>query len=333
MVMARYAFELSGEHQTLPRSEALALLDIYSSRYEEVCFMDQCLIVDARGLNIQALESRLAMTHRIIEVQDVCDADLSAISKAAGSMSVPDGRYRIRAKRIKQAPTPADQVERCIGGALFRRGLRADLLDPDTELRAILTGDKAVLGIEVARIDRSSFEERRPHLKPFFHPGVLMPRIARALVNLSQVRTGEVILDPFSGTGGILVEACLAGISSLGVDVQKMLVRGARSNLGCLDCTLAAGDAMRLPLKSASVDGIVSDTPYGRSALIRAQSRDDLLDGSLIEMRRVLKAGRRLVIVADRTIDDHISGAGFEVIGRHVDRVHRSLTRHISICV
>jgi tRNA (guanine10-N2)-dimethyltransferase len=330
--MARYAFELSGEHQTIPRSEALSLLEIYSSRYEEVCCLDQCLIADAQDLNIRALEKRLAMTHRIIEVLDICRADLSAIEISAGSMPMPEGKYRIRAKRIKHAPLAADQVERCIGTALFKRGFRADLSSPDTELRAILTGDEAVIGTEVARVDRSSFEERRPHLKPFFHPGVLMPRMARALINMVRVRTGEVLLDPFSGTAGILVEAGLIDLVGLGIDVQKMLARGARSNLAGLDGSLITGDAKRLPLKSSSIDGIVSDTPYGRSALIRADSREDLLDQSLSEMCRVLRPGRRLAVIADRPIADRVQKAGFIIAEVHTDRVHRSLTRHIYLC-
>ena len=39
--MKTYAFELSGEHETLPRSEALALLEIYSSEHREIAFYDQ----------------------------------------------------------------------------------------------------------------------------------------------------------------------------------------------------------------------------------------------------------------------------------------------------
>lgn len=328
----RYAFELSGEHQTLPRSEALALLEIYSSNHRKISTLDQCLVVEAHGLDAGALERRLAMTHSVIEVLAECPANLSALGDAARQMPMPEGSYRIRARRIKQAHLPVDQVERCIGGALFRRGLRADLSNPQTELRAILTEDEAILGVEVAHPDRSSFELRRPHLKPFFHPGVLMPRMARTLINLVQVREGEILLDPFSGTGGILVEACLVGITGLGVDVQRMLVRGAKSNLAGLDCSLISGDAKRLPLKNASVDGIVSDTPYGRSALIQADSREELLSESLREMHRVLKPGRRLAVVADRPIDDHIAEAGFRIIERHSDRVHRSLTRRIFIC-
>ena len=262
--MKTYAFELSGEHESLPRCEALALVEAFSTGFSEIEFLEQCLIVEAEGLDVEVLGRRLAMTHRIIEVLAVCPADLEALAQAASCLQLPPKKYLIRARRIRDAAPPADAVEHEVGRILFRRGYRADLSHPELLLRAIITSGRIVLGVEVARTDRSSFEARRPHLKPFFHPGVLMPRMARALVNLTQVRAGEVLLDPFAGTCGILIEACLIGVNGVGIEVQPSLVRGALCNLQGLDCSLLLGDAKRLPLKESSIDAAVLDTPYGR---------------------------------------------------------------------
>ncbi len=327
-----YAFELSGEHETIPRSEALALTEVYSSRYSEIGLMDQCLLVVAENLDSTALGRRLAMTHRVIKVMAVTEARLDDLAQAVKGIDLNARSYSIRARRIKTAELPGDVVEKEVGRVLFHRGLRADFKSPEIELRAIITGNRIVLGREVARPDRSSFESRRPHLKPFFHPGVLMPRMARALVNLSQVMPGERLLDPFAGTAGILVEACLMGIRGVGVEVQKRLVKGAVTNLAGMECDLIAGDAKRLPFKDASLDCAVTDIPYGRSALIRATSREDLLDESLAELRRILKPGRRLILVADRDVSSQLLQSDFCLRESHLDRVHRSLTRHIFVC-
>ena len=330
--MTTYAFELSGEHETLPRSEALALVEIFSSRFCEVSFLDQCLIVEAEDLDVQLLGRRLAMTHRIIEVLAVCDANLEALAQSVSLLELPCKRYLVRARRIKDAAPGADAVEHEVGRVLFQRGYRADLKSPEMVLRAIITSGKIVLGREAARTDRSSFEARRPHLKPFFHPGVLMPRMARSLINLTQVRAGEMLLDPFAGTCGILIEACLIGIQGLGIEVQARLVKGALCNLQYLDCSLLLGDAKRLPLKNFSIDAAVLDTPYGRSAKILAKSKELLLQESLSELFRVIKRGRRMVIVADSSLDALLANAGFDIIQKHTDRVHGSLTRHIFLC-
>ncbi|MCX6672765.1 MAG: THUMP domain-containing protein [Methanothrix sp.] len=330
--MTTYAFELSGEHETLPRSEALALVEINSSRFCIVAFLDQCLIVEAEDLDVQLLGSRLAMTHRIIEVLTISDANLEALAKSVSQLVLPCKRYLVRARRIKDAAPGADAVEREVGRILFQRGYRADLKRPEMVLRAVITTGKIVLGHEAARTDRSSFEARRPHLKPFFHPGVLMPRMARSLINLTQVRAGEMLLDPFAGTCGILIEACLIGIQGLGIEVQTRLVKGALCNLHTLDCSLLLGDALRLPLKNCSIDAAVLDTPYGRSAKILAKSKEFLLEESLSELFRVIKRGRRMVIVADSSLDALLANSGFEIIQKHTDRVHGSLTRQIFLC-
>ncbi len=330
--MKLYAFHLSGEHETLPRSEALALLEICSSRFKEIRLLDQCLLAEAEDLDAKALELRLGMTHSVIEVLAVCDASIDALAKAVKDAELPSKPYRIRAKRIKHADMKADQVEREVGKWLLRRGYRADLKNPEVDLKALITEEKLIFGVEIAHPDRSGFEDRRPHLKPFFHPGVLMPRIARALVNIVQARPGERLLDPFAGTGGILVEACLIGIPCIGVDVQRSLIRGATANITGLNCNLVLGDAKRLPFRDASTDSAVLDIPYGRSALIRAESKDELLKDSLAELNRVLKPNKKMAIVADRPIDGYLKDADFNVIEIHEERVHRSLIRHIFIC-
>jgi len=325
-----YAFELSGEHPTIPKSEALALLEIYSLEYRVISSLDRCLIVEASDLDLD-IGARLAMTHRILQVQSMVDADLEAIMNAAGELDIPKLRYKVRAKRLGLATLPNDLVERKVGSVLWERGYQADLKDPEIEIRVLTTGEKAILGLEVARVDRGTFELRRPHLKPFFHPGAMGPRMARALVNMARLKAGERLLDPFSGTGGFLVEAGLMGIRGVGVDAQEYIVRGAKSNLSGLPCDLVAGDARRIPLRSCSIEGAVSDVPYGRSARIEAGSRDELLVRSLEELYRVLIPGRYMVFVDDRSIGYAIKKSGFKVIEVHEERIHRSLTRHVYI--
>lgn len=53
----------------------------------------------------------------------------------------------------------------------------------------------------------------------------MMPRMARTLVNLSLCGTGATLLDPFCGTGGILIEAEMLGIHTLGSDFDPLMIR------------------------------------------------------------------------------------------------------------
>ncbi|MFZ2412257.1 MAG: RsmD family RNA methyltransferase, partial [Candidatus Methanoperedens sp.] len=143
----------------------------------------------------------------------------------------------------------------------------------------------------------------------------------------------ECLLDPFAGTGGILIEAGMIGIKVIGSDVQRKLLLGAKTNLDYynVDYSLMYQDAARLALRDKSVDSVVTDPPYGRSAAVKAESIEHLLKDSLNEIFRVLKKGKRAVFVSERDIEDVAKEAGFNVAESHLQRVHKSLTRRISV--
>lgn len=340
-----YAFELSGEHEGLPRKEILSCLRLAGFGFREHACLDQCLIVDIEGdaLDIDrrlvSVAERLAMSHHIIRVAGICDVRAEDIISLAEESDLSDhithGKtYVVRAKRIKHygEDVKREDIEGKLGGAIFRKGHQANLRSPDVSFRLVIT-DRAVFGSVVASVDRSSYEHRAPHKKPFFYPGVLMPRVARALVNISEVKPGEVLLDPFSGTAGILVEAGMLSVHVIGLEVRRMISHGARMNLELFgaDHSLITGDACRVPLKDCSVDAIATDPPYGRSAAIRAESLHHLYSGSFSEMYRVLKKGRLAVVVSEIPVLEYATEAGFSVVDVFTQRVHRSLTRTFTV--
>jgi tRNA (guanine10-N2)-dimethyltransferase len=137
------------------------------------------------------------------------------------------------------------------------------------------------------------------------------------------------MLDPFCGTGGFLIEAELLGLWAAGSDFDPVMVSGSRRNIMNSDLLLA--DAASLPLSNRSIDAVVTDFPYGQSVCIRKTSTmDDLYDGALAEIRRVLKTGHRAVVVTHRDISC-IAEQRMTLLQRHEHRVHKSLTRRILV--
>lgn len=329
-------FELSGEHETLPRSEAIHTLEALGIDFSVKASYDQCLAVDIRGENkelARSLAGRLAMTHNILEGIGITTSQNEDILSLAREIDFPAKKtYSFRVKRVKEySRVSSEELERRIGAIFWEKGYKADLKNPDIRLRGILTEDKFIIGRVLASVDRGAFEKRNPKYKPFFYPGVLLPRVSRALVNLAKARQGSILLDPFCGTGGILIEAGLMGIKGIGSDVQRKIILGAKMNLAYygLDLPLIYQDACRLALRDSSVDSVVTDPPYGRSALIMAGSLEELLSGSLQEAYRVLKKGGREVFISKQPIRKMVEIAGFRVIEEHTQRVHRSLIRRI----
>lgn len=330
------AFELSGEHETIPASEVISCLNLQNADFQILYSLDGCLVIDIKSRAMEIIEkisTRLAMTHHIIDVLGIGGSNENEILEMI-KKNMPDfeGTYSVRVKKVRDHSTiNTEFMEGKIGAIFFDKGIRANLKKPNMQLRVVLTEDKSIFGILLSSIDRSSFEARKPHHKPFFYPGVLMPRVARALVNISMPQ--EYLLDPFCGTGGILVEAGLIGIKVIGGDMQRKILLGAKMNLEHFDTnfSLMFEDACSLALRDESVDAAVTDPPYGRSAAIKAESLEYMLSTSLKEIHRVLKSGKRAVFISERPIEELVINAGFKVIETHTQRVHKSLTRRIVV--
>ncbi len=320
------AFELSGENASIPQAEAHSIF-----RGTVVLELDRVVVLDVPRYD-PTLGERLAMSHAIIEVCDTCAQSLTAIYRAARQIELPKVRVAVRAKRLGTGLRSTD-VEKTIGKALHERGHRIDLTNPELTVRALLSEGSCVIGTELLRVNRAHFELRRPRVRPFFYPGVLLPRMARAAVNLSGARSRELLLDPFCGTGGILLEAGLVGLRVIGSDADSRMVQGARLNLDYYDVDgmLVTQDARHLGFRDRSVDAVVTDLPYGRSVSVHARSIHHLREKTLDELFRVLAPNGCAVVLSDVTIDDELERAGFHINAHHLHYVHKSLTRQIVV--
>jgi tRNA (guanine10-N2)-dimethyltransferase len=322
----RLAFELSGESKSIPRAEVLAVF-----RGIVVREIERILVMDVEAYD-ETLGNRLAMTHAIIEVKDICSQKLASIYRAAQSIELPRLSVAVRAKRIGHGLRSVD-VEAAIGKALAERGYEINLVNPQLLVRALLSEEVCIIGTALTMINRSRFESRRPHLRPYFYPGVLLPRIARAAVNLTGINPNELLFDPFCGTGGLLLEGGLIGASVLGSDIDSRMVFGTRMNLDYYDVEseLLVQDAQRLALRDECVEAVTTDLPYGRSVSIHAHSLNQLTVTALGEILRVLKRDARAVLISHNPIERDVLDAGFTIEERHTQYVHKSLTREIVV--
>ncbi|MCX6692965.1 MAG: methyltransferase domain-containing protein [Methanomicrobiales archaeon] len=314
----RVIFELSGEHPDLPVAEARCVARIIT----------QSIQVAVGEMKDPLTASRLALTHTVLAYLGECQADAASILFLLNDLGiVAHGPFSVRMNRVAGSAMdlPTTEMERLIGSRI--RGT-ISLSAPAVEYRAVISGDRCYLGQLLLRIDRSAYGQRNPGKRPFFHPGVMMPRMARAMVNLTQVRAGEVLYDPFCGTGGILIEAAMVGATTLGSDFEPMMVTGSRKNAPEGGFFLA--DACYEPVPDRSVDAVVTDLPYGQSVVIRGEGRQQLAAGALKEVIRVLRPGKRAVIVCNQDIRP-LAPAQLISVWYCTQRVHRSLTRHIHL--
>jgi tRNA (guanine10-N2)-dimethyltransferase len=172
---------------------------------------------------------------------------------------------------------------------------------------------------------------RRPRRRAFFHPAAIFPKLSRALVNLSRVKRGEVFLDPFCGTGSLLLEAYEVGAVPLGSDIDSKMVRGASRNMAGFDQSwlgVVRADAGQIPL--GTVDAISTDVPYGRASSTSGSDTRHIMDTLVANASSLLRGGHRLVLMHPRSVQVE-GGSALELEEEHQLYIHRKLTRTISV--
>ena len=181
---------------------------------------------------------------------------------------------------------------------------------------------------------KQGWAKRRPRSRAFFHPSAIFPKLSRALVNLSGAQPGEVFLDPFCGTGSLLIEASIIGAEPVGIDLARKMVRGARRNSLKYEqpwVGIIRADTRSLPVRQ--VAAVATDIPYGRASSAGGLKSSEILRSLLEGAPRVLPRGRKLVVMHPKSLMvGPMAEAGELRVERELDiYIHRTLTRTITV--
>lgn len=341
--MATLFFLLSGEHENLPFSELRAILEAEGFDYEVLEKLDQVVRLEVDPACVEAIIRRAALTRICALELTNCEADMVHIVKTAGSarldgLLAKEASFAVRVRRIRNSATSIDimTIERTLGDLILSKvdDARVSLRKPDKTFFGILTGDRFVFGIKLGEISAKPFVERRPRKKPFFHPSAMQAKLARCMVNLSRPQIGDLVVDPFCGTGSMLIEASLIGCHVLGLDVQRRMARGALRNLVYFNLKpdgMIIADVRSLPI--TKIGCVVTDPPYGVSSTTLKRTTKQLVQELLISVNKMLKKGQRICMASPKSLKIRELGValGFRHMESHFVYVHRSLTREIAV--
>lgn len=341
--MAKLFFLFSGEYETLPSSELKAILEAEDYSYNVLEKLDQTLRLEADSNCVEAIKCRAALTKLCGVELFNCKAETNEIVGAASSAGLNgflmEGEsFAIRVKRVKNHAMKIDGrvCEKRLGEIILEKTVKTEvnLKNPDKTFIGILTNGKFVFGVRLAEILPKPFVKRRPIKKPFFHPSAMIAKLARCMINLAKPKAGELVFDPFCGTGGILVEAGLVGCRVLGSDIKMKMVKGTLQNLVHFKIEpegVLMADARNLPM--TSVDCVVTDPPYGRSATTMKRTTRQIVEEVFMSVHKLLDERRRVCIAAPKTLGIRQIGTafGYKHIESHLVYVHRSLTREICV--
>ncbi len=336
-------FTLSKEHPTLPKAEVESVLTAENVPFEMKHETNGILSVKIPENCLKSIET---MGKRFSHVHEVCRllfetdrTDLISKIKEYPWNKLIAKDYAVRIKKMdKGEKFSTSDLEWEIGGIItgkVSQEVKVNLKDPSTFLRLMLINGRVLVCQRLFKVGKKHFYDLKPHKRPFFYPGSMSPKLARCMVNLTRVKKGDRVLDPFCGTGGILIEAGLIETNVVGSDMDSRMVQGTIENLeycGIKNHEIFQSDARRIKLPY-KVDAIVTDPPYGISASTGGEKSETLYEQALIAMESLIKDNGRICMATPHYMDiqNLVARTNFEIIEQYHIRMHKSLTRVVSV--
>lgn len=162
--------------------------------------------------------------------------------------------------------------------------------------------------------------------RPMNHPSSISPLLARGMINISGAKEGNIIVDPFAGTGTILIEAGKMGIGAIGIDKNNKMVEGGNKNIAYFSVKgkIIQGDFSQM-MNLNNIYAIITDPPYGRGSKIFSESRKTLYKNFFTVLAGMKGIVAVFCLPSEDLLDELRNYQNFIIIQRL--RVHSSLTR------
>ncbi len=180
------------------------------------------------------------------------------------------------------------------------------------EFILIKTQQKLLVGVTIAAQDFKTLSFRdfgRPSRDDL--SGMIPPKLAQIMINLAQVNTDQIILDPFCGSGTILTEAMLMGYKKIiGTDISSKAINDTQKNIKWIQTNfhiiiqpkLFRCDVKNLSKYLSNIDAIITE-PYlgpqrGKINITQTIKKlEGLYSRALKEFNKILKPNRKIVMV------------------------------------
>ncbi len=161
--------------------------------------------------------------------------------------------------------------------------------------------------------------------RTYLGPTSMNPQLSVVMSNMAQVKCGSVVLDPFLGTGSILVPASALGAICVGMDIDARIFAGKdgknissnfqQYNIRQLEILRGDMGCYRGQWRDNAFDAVICDPPYGDraaakhiglNAVDRSYDLADILCDILDMSSRILRIGGRLVYLLPSSWDMYL---------------------------
>ncbi len=213
-----------------------------------------------------------------------------------GKYKMPTSPIGIKLKRdLQQAGLKPRYVQAKSDNILNAASVKHNkLIGKGYEILIIQTGPSVALAVTSGVQDINSYS-LRDYEKPCRDRkvGMLPPKLSQIMINLSQPTPKTMIVDPFCGSGGLLLEASLMGLTSQGSDVAEAMIECTKTNASWLTKNftikhppeiLTTQDATTRTYPKTSYN-VVSEGYLGRNFLSKPTKQ--LVDEQITELRNL----------------------------------------------
>ncbi len=273
-----------GRNPVLSKAEILSYLEARGVKSRELIFEDNYLVLEYEdknySLDIQELGGTIKSGKILFEAKshkqlwgflNDFEGEIAPSEKFTFGLY---GQNHEEEDLIKQSFKEQGKIAMLKHG---RTSIKFENMDvaslPNAEFSFFMHKDKSIENgtIHFGVLDQDyNYEEvkNRDMKKPDRRESLaISPRLAKILINLSQAKPGQLLLDPFCGVGSVLIEGVMKGINVYGIDIDKKAIESAKRNLKWIEkeyeingtYKLFNADSRNLP--NLRVDAVATETP------------------------------------------------------------------------
>lgn len=218
-----------------------------------------------------------------------------AIETVKKIRSIPeDAKFSVTVSTVGERHFTQDYLKNKIGKTLTRKNLtyRKEGI-PDLDFFLLIENADVFFGL---RLFKDPLHKRA--FKKYSMPASLKSNIAYAMLELIDVNSEDIFLDPMCGVGSITIEAAFMGAKAIGYDIKKDAIKLSLKNAKKAEkeITFEVRDATKTGLKEGSVDKIATNLPFGRQIVVDSNTK--LFKNILIELKRIIKKSGKIALLS-----------------------------------
>ncbi len=309
-------FVLSKDHLELAVDEITAIAKMYD-RFSKIKIISNLIIIQSKTNwnKISQRASFVKISGQILRKMSglFLDEDNFEILKNAKT-------FVCRIINLSSNQFNIPELENSMGDMISKFShAKVNLKNPDITVYLIFTNTENFFGFS-----KKMKENNRPK-KVKKHPHELDWKLTRVMINLIGLKEGEIVCDPFCGTGTTLLEAESMKIHGIGLDFDEKMCKISKENLRANghNSEILKSDFKEIVNISEKFDGIVTDLPYGRSSKT-SEKPEEILK----KFFSILPKRKKIVIMYKKELDYNLKLKGLK---KYQIYRHKSLTRTILI--